>query len=242
MNGELDWIFFDLDMTLWDHEAAAHAAIMEVCRRYELAPMSFLPLFKTSNEYLWRELAKGPMDFRLLRIQRFEMALGQMACGCVSLDAMEISEFYMQHYMAVNRVMPGAIAAVEAAAKVANVAILTTGPHDSQDPKVVQFGDAARMFQHVICADDVGCLKPDPEFYRRAAARVGATDPARLMMVGDSWDSDIEPALALGWRACWIGAGVPPAVSPERLGHPGVRRVNCLGELIMDFTGKPLPL
>lgn len=44
----------------------------------------------------------------------------------------------------------------------------------------------------------LGVAKPDPEIYRRAVAAGGA------VMVGDSYDNDMQPAIAAGLRTVWL--------------------------------------
>lgn len=58
---------------------------------------------------------------------------------------------------------------------------------------------------------EIGIAKPDPGLYRAALA---ASDvrPELAVMVGDSLDKDVAPALALGMGAIWVpGAGGAPA-------------------------------
>jgi len=65
----------------------------------------------------------------------------------------------------------------------------------------------------------VGAAKPDPALFR-AALSTAAVPAARAVMVGDSLEKDVRPALALGMTAVWIlpEAGVtegsPVAASP----------------------------
>ena len=56
---------------------------------------------------------------------------------------------------------------------------------------------------------ELGAVKPDPEAFDALAKRLGLF-PGNLAMVGDSWDDDIEGALAAGWTAIWINRGGKP--------------------------------
>jgi HAD superfamily hydrolase (TIGR01509 family) len=51
-----------------------------------------------------------------------------------------------------------------------------------------------------------GTAKPDPAIFR-AALRALDVAPEETVMIGDSLDKDVRPALALGMRAIWIPAG-----------------------------------
>ncbi|HOX37099.1 MAG TPA: HAD family hydrolase [Candidatus Brocadiia bacterium] len=48
-----------------------------------------------------------------------------------------------------------------------------------------------------------GSIKPDPAIFR-AAMELARAAPGECVMAGDSYDTDIAPALELGIRAAWI--------------------------------------
>jgi HAD superfamily hydrolase (TIGR01509 family) len=49
----------------------------------------------------------------------------------------------------------------------------------------------------------MGLSKPDPEFYRVVLDRM-AIDPGQTVMVGDTYENDVAPALALGMKTVWV--------------------------------------
>jgi FMN phosphatase YigB (HAD superfamily) len=60
----------------------------------------------------------------------------------------------------------------------------------------------------VTSMDNMHAAKPQLAYYREILDRVGCS-PQETLMVGDSWESDIEPAHALGIPAYWIDSGDP---------------------------------
>lgn len=48
-----------------------------------------------------------------------------------------------------------------------------------------------------------GVSKPDPELFRRVHGRAGSS-PERCLMIGDSLENDIIPAMAIGMKTCLI--------------------------------------
>jgi len=58
-----------------------------------------------------------------------------------------------------------------------------------------------KYFAHRIYSYDIGHRKPSVEIFITAMARAGTT-PENCIMVGDSMDLDIEPALEIGMRTC----------------------------------------
>lgn len=48
-----------------------------------------------------------------------------------------------------------------------------------------------------------GLAKPAPELFRRLLDRAGI-EPSQVLMVGDSYGKDIEPAISCGMRTLWV--------------------------------------
>lgn len=197
-----EWIFFDLDGTLWDHASASRRAIMEVCTRYGLPPMTFLSAFKQHNDALWAELGRGRLDWNTLRVRRFELVLNQMACGCSSNDAQEMSHYYMEKYLEEPAILPGAMEALALASGVARVGVLTNGARDVQTGKLAYMAHNSVRIDFVQCANEGHGAKPSPDFYRAAQQSIGGS--RHLLMVGDSFVEDIAPTVELGWSAVWL--------------------------------------
>ena len=57
----------------------------------------------------------------------------------------------------------------------------------------------AKRFESLLFSCDLGAAKPDPEYFRRAASRIGQ-DPSRLLLVDDAV-ANVEAARAEGWEA-----------------------------------------
>lgn len=64
------------------------------------------------------------------------------------------------------------------------------GAEQAQRPKILSY--------------EAGIAKPDPDFYRRALALAEGRPADRLVMIGDSYDNDMGPALAAGMKAIWL--------------------------------------
>lgn len=73
------------------------------------------------------------------------------------------------------------------------------------------------FFSDVIESSVVGVRKPDPAIYRLGVEAMGY-DPARVLVVGDSFSKDMVPAKAVGCRAAWLkGEGWGGEVTDESL-------------------------
>lgn len=81
----------------------------------------------------------------------------------------------------------------------------------------------AGSFTHYFCRRDLGFGKPEPAFFRHAAAQCGCRLD-ELLMVGDALATDVQGAMACGLQAVWLNsAGLPTPT--------GVRAIASLAEL-----------
>ncbi len=58
-------------------------------------------------------------------------------------------------------------------------------------------------FQHVVLSDQVGTNKPHPEIFSVALQKANA-QPNEVLMIGDSWTSDIVGAKNSGIDQMWF--------------------------------------
>jgi len=62
--------------------------------------------------------------------------------------------------------------------------------------------DVAAPFAAIIDSGRLAFAKPDPRIFAHTLEVLGVRD-ADVVHIGDSWTADVEPALAVGWRAIW---------------------------------------
>jgi putative hydrolase of the HAD superfamily len=102
--------------------------------------------------------------------------------------------------------------------------LITNGPSDIQRLKLRQAGLTGAFAGEVI-SGELGVGKPEPEVFLGLLDRLGTT-PEASVMVGDSWERDVEGGLAAGMAVVWIADGrTPPAE------HPRVTVVDSVVEL-----------
>jgi putative hydrolase of the HAD superfamily len=83
-----------------------------------------------------------------------------------------------------------------------------------------------RCVDGALASAEVGAAKPDPAIFARALS-VAAVEPADAWHVGDSWDADVEGAIAAGLRPVLLDRGA--VADGER---EGVKVVRSLAGLI----------
>lgn len=66
-----------------------------------------------------------------------------------------------------------------------------------------------------MISEQVGVAKPDPKIFNYAPEQAGNPDRSRVLMVGDTAESDILGGINAGLSTCWLNAHhrEQPAVS-----------------------------
>ena len=87
-------------------------------------------------------------------------------------------------------------------------ALNVLGPHFklgllSNGNNYPEYFGLAERFDFAVYAQDIGIEKPDPRTFQIATRRAGC-DPDQLLHVGDSLETDVEGAKAVGVRAVWL--------------------------------------
>jgi putative hydrolase of the HAD superfamily len=103
--------------------------------------------------------------------------------------------------------------------------LITNGAPDLQRLKLAGTGLAA-YFDPIVVSGELGIGKPEPAIFAFALARA-RTAPGAAIMIGDSWERDIQGALGAGLHAVWIN---PRGVAPPTPG-PGVSIIADLRDL-----------
>jgi len=127
--------------------------------------------------------------------------LVERTCAALQIDSGELG--FGQAPLTPYRLLPGANAVVAAAAEHGHVALITNTSVFAEDCLVpVQVGLAPHLAA-IHSSWRLGVAKPDPRIFRSAAAHHGVA-VENLVHVGDRWDEDIAPVLALGGHAMWV--------------------------------------
>ena len=72
----------------------------------------------------------------------------------------------------------------------------------------------------------IGWAKPDPRIFERTLDDLHA-EPGAAWMIGDNFENDIRPAVALGLRTCWLA----PRQRPMPTDAPACGRIATLTDL-----------
>jgi len=122
---------------------------------------------------------------------------------------------------------PEAEKVLEALSPRYRIALITNWDHAPWLRRWLRDSEITRWFEEVVISDEAGCMKPDPEIFRKALDRLGL-EPREMAYVGDS-PEDVKGALAVG--------ATPILISRDNTGteESGVRVISRLSELMEIF-------
>lgn len=194
-------LFFDLDRTLWDFEKNSETALNILFDQLDLGNKirsfrTFHTTYKKINAELWFQYAKGEVTKEDLRTKRFERTLLNFKVDNQEL-AKKMGDGYIEISPYQTNLFPHTIETLESLKKDEyKLHIITNGFKEVQFIKLENSG-LIDFFDVILCSEEVGKTKPNPEVFQFALDRANAAKKESLM-IGDDYHADIIGAEKFG--------------------------------------------
>lgn len=194
-------IFFDLDRTLWDFDAAAEVAFERVYDKYNLKSLGipsahdFHEVYHPLNEQLWVQYRANAITKDELNRTRFLKPLEHYGIHDVAL-ADQLSTDYVYWSPRIVRLVPGTMELLDYLKPKYHLHLITNGFQEVQHIKLSGSG-LEPYFETLTVSEEVGVKKPNPEIFRYALRKAHAT-AGESLMIGDEMAVDIDGARAVG--------------------------------------------
>ena len=211
-------VLIDWDDTIGDFIGAAKLALKEMYDKYHLSDYfasheEFVSLYKPHNIELWDKYGKDLVTKAFLRIDRFLWPLLHGSkVGKRQEDkgerqelaalAEQMSEDFLHLTTTHFSLLEGAEELVRYLAEKYPLTVVTNGFVEVQYEKFDRSG-LRDCFAHIVLSEEVGCQKPNPRIYEEAL-RMNGVSAEEAVMIGDSWNSDIQGAINAGIDQIWI--------------------------------------
>jgi 2-haloacid dehalogenase len=194
----------DADNTLFDYDRGELEALTETIREFMpgVALEAAVASYRTINNGYWRRFEQGAVGLEELKPGRFRDLLAVLGAPG---DPLEMSRQYLQRLAGKAYLLPHAREALEWLAPRAPLCLVTNGLSPVQRGRLAKAGITG-LFRVLLISEEIGISKPDPAFFRRAAADLGL-QPSEVLCVGDNPSTDVRGALAAGIDACWFSPG-----------------------------------
>lgn len=191
--------------------ADLHATLRETCRRiWHASPVRAycVEIGISSWEALWARFEGADESLRILREwsptyrhDSWREALGRYGIDDADL-AHELAEAFPIYRRKLHIVYDDVRPVLEHFKRTFRLGLLTNGAPDLQREKIAGSG-LAEYFDEIVVSGEVGFGKPNPRIYEAMLSRLAVTADEALM-IGNSLDSDVQGAQAVGMKAIWL--------------------------------------
>lgn len=197
-------ILFDLDDTILDFHKAEAIAIARTFRELGIEPTEeLIRLYSRINARQWKRLETGEISREQVLVGRFEILFKELGLELSSRQAKALYENFLSqgHFF-----IPGAVELLEKLQGDYRLFICSNGTAVVQAGRLKSAG-IAPYFEEIFISEEIGCNKPDPEFFRRCFERIPDFRRERCLIIGDSLSSDILGGIRAGIKTCWFNPG-----------------------------------
>jgi len=200
---DLDFIFFDVDDTLFDQQKSHQIALQEIKGRYDIFERfdmeQIIRAFEEADDEAVDEFRNGEAmdDLRWNRSERFLKKLG------VDNDFTKTfhDEFY-RIYPTIPVEIEGAEEVIKELGSKYELGVLSNSTEEIQMKKL-QALNLTHYFEEFIFSEEAGSRKPDKEIFLHSIDIVDRSSD-RCLYVGNSFRIDVEGAQKVGMRTCWL--------------------------------------
>lgn len=200
-------LFFDLDDTLWDFQANAHEALMDLFEKHQLNRYfttfdQFYHLYEPKNIELWVAYGAGTITKDFLSLERFSYPLRSVGIHNKPFARLLNTDFLVIMTTKTKLIPHAKEVLEELRAHAYNLTIVSNGFRDVQYDKLRNSG-LIHYFDTIVLSEEVGFMKPDPRFFQYALDKnaVAAKD---VLLVGDNYEADIVGARQMGIEALYF--------------------------------------
>lgn len=202
----INWIFFDLDDTLWNFSANSAISLRKL---YEISPIlkklfksieEFINIYHINNSLMWDYYSKGLVTTNELKVERWRRTLATRQFEVLTAVCEELDRNYLDILAKGNEKFEGVDSMLSNLSKKYLLAILSNGFSKTQYQKL-HYSGIERYITRTIVSEEIGINKPNPKIFDYAISETGASVP--YLMVGDNGETDILGAMKAGWNAIW---------------------------------------
>ncbi len=211
-----DIVLLDADMTIWDFEASEKFALQDVVERLGVTMTPEIArYYHEINDALWHAFNLKEVTREYLTVRRFEDLLSFVG-KTGAADPGELNVYYQERLGSYSIMLPGAEELCRRLAEHCTLYILTNGLHVAQTGRFEK-SPIRPYITEMFISQDMGCQKPDKEYFEKVFSMIGLEDKTRAVMVGDSLTSDIQGGINGGVDTIWYnpkGKAHDPNIMP----------------------------
>ncbi len=206
-------VLLDFDNTIYDDVGAIRRVFIRLRSEYRF--FKSIPLDELISRFYYSDYRMQDMlrnenkSASEVNLARTDMFLQNVGLPLKMEMVMEIHRRIRELHMNFGKPVPGALKFLKKLKEKYVVGIVTNHMGEYQMEKISRsnFGE---HIDFLVPAYDYGVFKPEPEIFKIALDRAGAS-PDEAIMVGDNWKADVKGALQSGIVPVWVNFKNQPA-------------------------------
>ena len=205
-----DWIFFDADETLFTFDSFSGLQRMFLDYSVTFTAEDFQD-YQAINKPLWVDYQNGAITSLQLQHQRFQSWADRL-----SVQPGDLNSAFVNAMAEICAPLPGAVSLLNALQGKCKMGIITNGFTALQQIRLERTG-LRDHFDLIVISEQVGVAKPHPHIFDYALEQAGNPARSRVLMVGDTAESDILGGMNAGLATCWLNAHnrtLPEGITP----------------------------
>lgn len=197
----LDTVFIDLDNTLLDFHATEEHILGEALTRHGIDPTpEVVARYQDINVAQWLLLEQGELEIDEVGLSRFVILVNELHH---SADAKALSDTYESLMENACFFVPWAKELLEILSAHYRLCLVTNGMGEVQHNRIRNCG-LEGYFDEIFVSSDLGCVKPNPDFFEACFEALGGVNPADCVMIGDGLNADMRGGIGMGMRTIWF--------------------------------------
>jgi len=199
---KIKYLLFDADGTLFDYDQAELHAFRNTMNdfgiKYEHSRLH--SEYKEINHAIWRDFEVQRISAKDLRVERFRRFIQKQK---YDFDPQEMSDRYISFLSEGIHLIDDAKEVIDYLKDNYKISIITNGLSDVQYARIYA-SELKDSFEHIFISEEIGFPKPSREIFDHVFTVLGHPAKDEVMIIGDSWRSDIEGGRDYGILTCWF--------------------------------------
>ena len=226
------FLFFDLDHTLLDFDAAEDIALTQLLEEEGVEDIqAYKDYYVPMNKLLWKDLEQKKITKSELINTRFAKLFAHFG---IEKDGAYLAERYQFFLSKQGQTFPGVEDLLrKLISQGYELYAATNGITYIQTGRLEQSG-IAPYFKEIFISEQLHTQKPDAEFYEKIGACIPNFDKNHALMIGDSLSADIQGGKNTGIDTVWYNPQHlenTTQLHPTHEVHSYKDLLNCLGKL-----------
>ena len=195
-------ILTDIDNTLLDFDKGSAAGVKNVMDYYGIAyTEERLQQYLAVNDGLWKRYERGEIEKEMIFKTRFK---DFMAMFGVEAEPLFANDLYVEGLKSKIYYRPHCMEFLDAVKGKYKLYAVTNGVTLTQEVRLAKSG-LDQYFDKIFISEQMGCKKPEKEFFDKVFDAIGPVDKRKCILLGDSLTSDMQGGRNAGIDTCLIG-------------------------------------